>query len=115
MAVPAWACGANGAAAGADGRPAGMGARDTTLGLGKEGPAGRIGSLAPAGMGWRGPESTWPGRRGGTGLTAGIAGRPGAITAAGGVTATGARCTSGGAAGAGAGELPASGGRTGCD
>jgi len=72
---------------------------------GAMGPDGR--SVSPLGKGWRGPESTWPGRIGncgGCGRTGGGAGRPGAIAAAGGV----------GAVGAPDGALPARGGRMGC-
>jgi hypothetical protein len=76
---------------------------------------GEIGSL-PGGIAWRGPESTWPGRGGGTGLATGGMGRPGPIGAAGGICAGGGGTR--GAAGTGCvpgGELPASGGRMGSD
>jgi len=65
-----------------------LGVRAATPGLVKIGADGERGSLVPAGIGWRGPDSTWPGRGGGTGLAAGGVGRPGAITATGGEGAT---------------------------
>jgi hypothetical protein len=118
-------CPASGRAGGlgADGIGA-PGARPATPGLLKMGAEGDIGSLMPGGIGWRGPDSTWPGRDGGTGRATGGIGRPGAITAAGGVGDGGAGagremagaeggtlgvcgCTPGGA-------LPANGGRIGC-
>jgi len=108
--VPGAMCGA--------GLPADMGAlgaRAATPGLvriGADGEGdGAIGSLVPGGIGWRGPESTWPGRAGGTGLATGGVGRPGANTEGAGAMrgATGAwACAPGG-------ELPASGGRMGSD
>ena len=76
-------------APGAAGLPADMGAagaRPATPGLEKIGAEGERGSPAPGGIGWRGPDSTWPGRGDGTGLATGGDGRPGAITATGGVT-----------------------------
>jgi hypothetical protein len=86
------------------------GARAATPGLLNIGADGESGSLRPGGIGWRGPESTWPGRGGGTGLGAGATGRPGpSAGAAGGcrgATRTGC-CAPGGA-------LPANGGRMGC-
>jgi hypothetical protein len=39
-----------------------MGARAATPGLLKIGADGESGSLTPTGIGWRGPDSTWPGR-----------------------------------------------------
>jgi len=86
------------------------GARAATPGLVKIGAEGESGSFKPGGIGWRGPDSTWPGRGCGTGLTTGVAGRPGAITAAGGADGGATRatgCTLGG-------EKPANGGRIGC-
>ena len=77
-------------------------------GTGPPGP-GRTPSPADGGSGWRGPESTCPGRggvepAGGIGFAAGTEGRPGAITAAGGAGAFGA-AGSGGMGGATAGLI----------
>ena len=74
-----------------------------------------MGSLTPGGIGWRGPDSTWPGRAGGTGLATVGTGRPGAIAAAGGA---GVGAIRGGTVAGGCapgGELPANGGRMGSD
>ncbi len=86
-----------------------------------------MGSL-PAGMGWRGPDRTCPGRAGGRGRAGGGVGRPGEVAAGGAVgTAGGGETTRGGSGsrgwGGGAtvgawgcdgeGELPANGGRMG--
>jgi len=66
------------------------GATGTGRAAGAPGPAARAVSVEPAGIGWRGPESIWPGfgegaAAAGSGLAAGV--RPGAITPAGGVGA----------------------------
>src|ERR1039457_760476 len=105
-------------AAGRAGLPAdagAIGARAATPGLVKFGADGVMGSMTPGGIGWRGPDSTWPGRAGGTGLATVGTGRPGAIAAAGG--AGGGAIRGGTVAGGGApgGELPANGGRMGSD
>jgi len=76
------------------------------------GPDERSGSFA--GSGCRGPDNTWPGRNGGTGLTAGGIGRPGAITATGGCAGGGVGAAVGAGAGGAAGVIPANGGRIGC-
>jgi len=70
------------------------------------GPAGRPPSAGVEGMGWRGPERTWPGLgevppAEGIGFAAGAVGRPGAITAAGGMAARGGAGASGAAGGTG--------------
>jgi hypothetical protein len=79
------------------------------------GTAGRD-STGADGKGWRGPERIWPGRGpepvAGKGLAEGAAGRPGAITAAGGMAGGAAGAAGGGAGGAGAG-LPPTGGTIG--
>jgi len=92
-----------------------MGARADTPGL-KMGAEGESGSLRPAGMGWRGPDKTWPGRGWGTGRATGGVGRPGTMTAGvGAVMGVGATRGATGAAGCAPGvELPANGGRMGC-
>jgi hypothetical protein len=64
-----------------------LGARAATPGLLKIGADGETRSFMPGGMGCRGPDSTCPGRGGGNGLAKGGVGRPGAITATGGVGA----------------------------
>jgi hypothetical protein len=73
MGAPGDTCGA--------GLPAEMGAlgaRAATPGRLMIGADGAMGSLTPGGIGWRGPESTWPGRDGGIGRAMGGVGRPGA-------------------------------------
>lgn len=59
-----------------------MGVRAVTPGL-KIGTDVDNGSLTPEGIGWRGPDSTCPGRAGGTGLAGDGVGRAGGITAGG--------------------------------
>ena len=87
--------------AGAPGRTSGRGrwitaGRETGPGIAAPGPEMRTPSgAALGGNGWRGPERIWPGRGAGdagpgSGLAAGGAGRPGAMTA------TGAPCGGGG-------------------
>lgn len=83
------------------------------------GAAGRMPSPLPGGNGWRGPDSTWPGRKGGSGLGGGGTGRLGASAGACGVGAIGcdgAACGIACTGGADGGEPgPASGGRMGCE
>jgi hypothetical protein len=52
-----------------------------TPGLVKIGADGDSGSPPPDGIGWRGPDSTCPGREDGIGLATGGIGRPGAVPA----------------------------------
>jgi hypothetical protein len=96
---PVAGAGADAAAPG-PGVPAALG-RPTTTGLAAvpgmaaPGPETRMASAGAVGNGWRGPERICPGRGEeiagpGNGLAAGIAGRPGAITAAGGACGGGA-------------------------
>jgi len=97
-----------------------VGMRITGPGLPRRGADGRMLSPLPGGNGWRGPDNTWPGLNGGSGLGGGGTGRPGADATGCGVgaigcggAACGTICTGGGAD---SGELgPASGGRMGCD
>ena len=96
------------------------GVRITGAGLPRRGADGRMLSPLPGGNGWRGPDNTWPGRNGGSGLGGGGTGRLGAMAGACGVGAgamgCGGTCGTAGAGGPGSGELgPASGGRMGCD
>jgi hypothetical protein len=113
---------ANGAELPADTGAGALGVRAATPGLVKIGADGEMGSLTPGGIGWRGPDSTWPGRGGGTGLATGGVGRPGAIAAGVGAgigvgagTGVGAmRGAAGAGRGAPGGEVPANGGRMGC-
>jgi hypothetical protein len=100
-----------GVAAGA-GLPADAGApgpRAPKLGRFKIGADGEL-SPTPGGIGWRGPESTWPGRGCGSGRTTGGAGRPGPIVAGGAGETRGAAGACGGVPGAGP---TANGGRMG--